>query len=865
MKLKYVLFSGLLLSVGFTACTNEDFTEAISPVSTDGIALGEITINVGKGADTKAIMEDMGGDYVPVWKAGDKLGAARFHTLATADYDGDKEEVVGITNGTTSFEGNNTFALTSGEETSNGVFTTVDPQGLTAGAHVLYYPQYTDITPTSKGLLPVELKSYDIDCADPLKNVSDNMFAYDVIKLLPEQTQTDEFTLAQVPVLYNLYFTPDFVNTNVLNGPVTIKHIVIEAWKGMTPVMTEAGYIQTVPGAVPTKDDYNDNTLGESIEYVADPDGEVDHLFYTVKNSDNADYQLIENTVTTKKAFKFSALPWSGKADKVIIKVVTDAGVFATEYDATSVNEKGTKLLDAFNAKATVEGGVLSLNVHLNTVELDNVIYTAEQMEDALKNVKNGESYHWILGEPIELPNAELILDENTDADITISRYPLTLKTIDMKNGSLTINNDLTVKGNVTLGANVAAFETGSNVVTSDDALLGVEGKLTIGAGKVQEVAVTLSEAGEIQIDRSGIATLTGVADTKVGNIKNQGTLTLKSIKIQEGKTLTITEETVAAKLTLGDANIVNNGTVNNKGVFALNGQEFTNNGIFNQDGEFNATASGSKFVNAAGAELNINADVTSAWAGASGTVGLTIENQPENVADKLPAAEITIAKDAKLVANQAAYPVINDGIINVNGQLEETGVGAIDQSANRDARIYVNKGANAGFAAATSKITNGYIVKDAEVARFVRNGVNNARVAMNATSENIAAVKADTDALTIFMNGSFEADKAFFSNKYFILNDGTIKFTENAEVSGAGIYVAGNVTFTTDEPTGITLTLDKLGSQDLTIYAGGKLTLDEGVKLTADAVDEVIQENGAEFVYDSTKNIGTNVKIVRK
>ena len=862
MKLKYVLFSGLLLSVGFTACTNEDFTEAISPVSTDGIALGEITINVGKGADTKAIMEDMGGDYVPVWKAGDKLGAARFHTLATADYDGDKEEVVGITNGTTSFEGNNTFALTSGEETSNGVFTTVDPQGLTAGAHVLYYPQYTDITPTSKGLLPVELKSYDIDCADPLKNVSDNMFAYDVIKLLPEQTQTDEFTLAQVPVLYNLYFTPDFVNTNVLNGPVTIKHIVIEAWKGMTPVMTEAGYIRTVSGAVLTKDDYNDNTLDESIEYVADSDGEVDHLFYTVKNSDNADYQLIENTVTTKKAFKFSALPWSGKADKVIIKVVTDAGVFATEYDATSVNEKGTKLLDAFNAKATVEGGVLSLNVHLNTVELDNVIYTAEQMEDALKNVKNGKSYHWILGEPIELPNAELILDENTDADITISRYPLTLKTIDMKNGSLTINNDLTVKGNVTLGANVAAFETGSNVVTGDDALLGVEGKLTIGAGKVQEVAVTLSEAGEIQIDRSGIATLTGVADTKVGNIKNQGTLTLKSIEIQEGKTLTITKETVPATLTLGDANIVNNGTIDNKGVFALNGQEFTNNGIFNQDGEFGATASGSKFVNAAGAELNINADVTSAWAGASGTVGLTIENQPENVADKLPAAEITIAKDAKLVANQAAYPVINDGIINVNGQLEETGIGAIDQSANRDARIYVNKGANAGFGAATSKITNGYIVKDAEVARFVKGGVYGGCIAVNATAENIATAQADTDAMTIFMNGNFDANNLLFSNRRYILTGGTITLKENAQINGAEIFIAGNVTFTTDVPAGVTFTFNKTNGADFRVLAGGVCTLGEKVKLEGTAASILYVENGGKLNYDASKNIGNNVTV---
>ena len=859
MKLKYVLFSGLLLSVGFTACTNEDFTEAISPVSTDGIALDEVTLNVGNGADTKAAL---GSDYKPTWEEGDLLGAARFHKITK--YDEDKSVVTEVATAFDAdpFNGNYTLALIEGVGTNDGKFKTQNSTGLEAGAHVLYYPQYTDVTPIGKNKLPVKIQSYDIDCAEPLKNVSDNMFAYSAVKFVPEQDAINDYTLKQVPVLYNLYFTPDFVNTNVLNGPVTIKHIVIEAWKGMTPVMTEAGYIQTVPGAVPTKDDYNDNTLGESIEYVADPDGEVDHLFYTVENSDNADYQLIENTVTTKKAFKFSALPWSDKADKVIIKVVTDAGVFATEYDATSVNEKGTKLLDAFNAKATVEGGVLSLNVHLNTVKLDNVIYTAEQMEDALKNVKNGKSYHWILGEPIELPNAELILDENTDADITISRYPLTLKTIDMKNGSLTIENDLTVKGNVTLGANVAAFETGSNVVTGDDALLGVEGKLTIGAGKVQEVAVTLSEAGEIQIDRSGIATLTGVADTKVGNIKNQGTLTLKSIKIQEGKTLTITKETVPATLTLGDANVVNNGTIDNEGVFALNGQEFTNNGIFNQDGEFGATASGSKFVNAAGAELNINADVTSAWAGASGTVGLTIENQPENVADKLPAAEITIAKDAKLVANQAAYPVINDGIINVNGQLEETGVGAINQSANRDARIYVNKGANAGFGAATSKITNGYVVKDAEVARFVKGGVYEGCIAVNATAENIATAQADTDAMTIFMNGNFDANELLFSNRRYILTGGTITLKEDAQINGAEIFIAGNVTFTTDVAAGVTFTFNKNNGADFRVLAGGVCTLGEKVKLVGTAASILYVENGGKLNYDASKNIGSNVTV---
>ena len=71
MKLKYVLFSGLLLSVGFTACTNEDFTEVTTPVNTsEAIALGDnFTIKVGKaGADTKAVFDE---DFSPAWEEGD--------------------------------------------------------------------------------------------------------------------------------------------------------------------------------------------------------------------------------------------------------------------------------------------------------------------------------------------------------------------------------------------------------------------------------------------------------------------------------------------------------------------------------------------------------------------------------------------------------------------------------------------------------------------------------------------------------------------------------------------------------------------------------------------------------------------------
>ena len=63
MKLKYVLLSGLFMSVGFAACTNDDFTEVQTPAvnTEDAISLGEgYTITVANGdADTRAYMEDL--------------------------------------------------------------------------------------------------------------------------------------------------------------------------------------------------------------------------------------------------------------------------------------------------------------------------------------------------------------------------------------------------------------------------------------------------------------------------------------------------------------------------------------------------------------------------------------------------------------------------------------------------------------------------------------------------------------------------------------------------------------------------------------------------------------------------------------
>ena len=838
MKLKYVLFSGLLLSVGFTACTNEDFTEAISPVSTDGIALDEVTLNVGNGADTKAAL---GSDYKPTWDEGDLLGAARFHQITKYD---EEKGVTAVATGLDAFKANHTLELTEGKGTNNGIFTTQDSRGLEAGAHVLYYPQRKDITPVGTDKLSVKINSETIDCAEPLKNVSDNMFAYSAVKFVPEQDDIRDYTLKQVPVLYNLYFTPKFHYTQALAEPITIKHIVVEAWNGTTPVTTELGKVVT-KGAVPSAADYNNNDLGKYIEYTNDVEGAVDHLFYNVENSNNTDYQLVKNEVRTVKAFQFSALPWSGDADFVIIKVVTDKGTFTKTYDSATENEAGKKPLDMFNAQATAEGGVVSLNVVLDTTEEDEVIYTADQMRDVLKNIKKGETYHWIMGEPIEVDDAELNVAEN--AKIYISRYPLTVKSLNATNGEIVVLNDLIVKGDALIGSNSKGFETvttasieqedGTTRTATGDGNLSVDGKLTIAGGKQAtngKITIKLAKAGSLQVDASGIVDITGIMDgtdyvTEIGDINNEvGELTLNQISIAEGKKVDNT-----GKLTVG-AGVENNGTINQDGEFIMNAN-FTNKGEFNINDTMNGN--GKTFVNAAGAELNVNAAVTMAMS----QDNIIIDNAGEDTTKKLPAAVINV-HDGGSLTPYTGRTLTNDGIINIekSGVINEGEENTLVQT-EADAEINVADDATAVLTlnSTATGVKGGYIFPGQHATINKSNA--NVRVAANITADS------DLDKINPYVkwylisgNITFDSttDNRFKTYSLVFLGGNTVTLEDNVpfKKTSGRVEFDGNVKLVNSVTDG-TATGAKFELQgSYNMVKAGTLTVSENVELGGNA-----------------------------
>ena len=811
MKLKYVLFSGLLLSVGFTACTNEDFTEVTAPVNTsEAIALGEgYTITVNNGAATRAALDDK---YAPYWEEGDKLGAAWAHKVTK--YDEDTYEVSDCSLIGSSYKGfysNHPFTLIDGVNNAEGIFKLAEGNAM-AGAYVLYYP-YDETIDTQSDALPVSIKEYKVDCADQLGSVNENMFAYSPVKFVPGGNQTADFFLKQVPVFFELKFTPDNVFNNDLVGNVTIQNIVVEASKGGSTVLTKLGEIKTK--TAPNKDNYNKNTLSDIVKYEANmtADYAADHLFITVEGGDNADYQLIKNEQTTNKSFIFSILPFSEKADKVVIKIVTDKGVFKKEYTSADKNEDGKSYLDEFN-NAAVEGGQVAVNVWLDTSENDgSVIYNETYFKEAWSKIKAGEEVILNLGEELDLSDTDLNLAVNAKK-VTIKGAPLTVKSLTATNGNLVIENEVTVEGDAEIGSNSKGFTTGTN------GQLSVDGDLTIEGGEVGNISFTLAKAASLQVDASGIAEITGIKNTKgelateLGSITNEGELTLNKIAIAEDEKVDNT-----GTLTVG-VEVENNGTINQNGEFVMEA-DFTNKGEFN----INDTMNGNNktFTNAAGATLNINYEL------GTQVSKLTITN--EAATDKADAAVININEDVDI---NTTNKLTNKGVINVNAGTLAEGNGAIVQT---EADAEINVAADATLTLnSTSGVIGGNIVPDAEANI---NNAGNAPISATVTSST-KLEDLNKDVNTYIMSGSFTFDEdnwSDYSNKKLVFTGGTITLKGSATrkefATTEAVEFTGDTTLKngaedlTDEDNKVTF---KLGED--AVVSAGTLTVGNAVVL---------------------------------
>ena len=216
MRLKHVLFGGLFLTVGFAACTNDDFTEVQNPsVSAENaLSLGEgYTITAASVADpaTKSIFEVADGALMPYWETTDVIGAAWYGLLGEGDINTDGT----VDDSYTATAPNSTYDFAS-----NTGFTYLEQVGdkyharfkatnnVMAGAYVLYYP-FDESIKTASNAITVERNFENVvyNCAEghEFDGINDRMFSYGEAAFMGG-VETGNFTLRQVPVVFRLNF-----------------------------------------------------------------------------------------------------------------------------------------------------------------------------------------------------------------------------------------------------------------------------------------------------------------------------------------------------------------------------------------------------------------------------------------------------------------------------------------------------------------------------------------------------------------------------------------------------------------------------------------------------------------------------------
>ncbi len=805
MKLKYVLLSGLFMSVGFAACTNDDFTEVQTPAvnTEDAISLGEgYTITVANGdADTRAYMEDL---QTPVWEETDQLGAAWYNMIPTtavkADGTIDNTKVQAFTESSNNIYSTvRLFSLDSyvGDSKKAANFKTTEQIG--AGAYVLYYP-YESGQLNTAGALTVsmldeegDLPAQTMDCNDVYAGISSNIFAYSPVAFLNggAQSTTENFTLKQLTNVFAIKFQVTASDIFKLVKDVKIAKVIISAKDANGSVIPAEGTIE-----VPTVNDYNTGKIGEA-KFEAGTET-ADMLIADVANATDAySIQVIDEPT---EAYYISTLPFSGDATSFTVQMLTEEGeVFEKTYTAGDV-------LNAINKLAQKEGQLIQLTVTLEDLVDTKTIFTADQFkaqwEDAL-TAKDGATLN--VAQPLDLSDMDLTID-NEVADITIKGEAVTVKSVNITKGALTIDNELTVAEDVTVGSDIDGLATGTN------GKLNVEGEMNV-EGTTGEL--TIGEIATLTTTTSGEVTLKGADDkAALGTVANRGIITLSG------------EVAIAEELT-------------NDGTLTINsGATVKNNGVVNQ----NKTVSGNgTFNNNAGAELNINATTKVKFVNAAKTT-------------KADAAVINVAKGATLTASTGSS---NAGVINVEGTLTEGAASALTQTSGR-----INVAGTFNFHKTSTGVSGGNVFVSGEDAKVNNTPTGSQVVAREITSGKAEDITSATET-NLYISGDYEIT-SLPASKNFYLMGGTITLKSDVTVSGGSILIAGNVTINQSATGGkATLTLYNWSGNNSNnkILAGGKLTLGKGVTLDADNATTFVIEKGGDIDY-ANGTIGNNVTV---
>lgn len=615
MKFKHVLFSSLLVSTAFVACTNEDFeVNGIQDVTKDAISLGEnFTISGGFQSETstKAIYEEsLDGSKVAVksmWEPNDEIGGAWYAAqtkapTATTAAGGYPIEM----GGTKVFASNHPFTRVNKEgnvetaefQTNTNVF---------AGKYMLYFPYDDEVSDVSEAI-PVEMPvAQEMDVTNPLAHINANTFFYTNQTYEVGGTQAGEFEMKPVPVLYRLTFSAAEGARGVVGQDISM--IVVES----NDKLFSDGQI-TVSGTA-----YADA--------VAKYEGKTAASVYTLTlsgNEGNADYQIsaVGENGGMKKPVYLAMLPAKSDISELTFKVVTADGKVYTK----TIDNLGNSDMASYKEEITSEGGLFANNIELDEVaEATGEIYTEQQFMNSWEAALKTGAGIITLGAPLELD--ELTLGTQGVNIEVKGDYELYVKNLTVNDGELNVNE-----------------------LKADNINVGVYGVL-------ETTAVSVSE----KVSVSGNATLAGVKALKDVAVARKGILSLTGVS---GKKVTgsFTSE-VESDITLS--------TIELAGTNSLNGTITTATAAVTFSGATTIAKEATLTTNAATTfkALTINGELE------SGSAGITLNGAATNNGTITKGSgTITISKDGSLTNKGTLGDITNNGVLT----LEKTTTSAI-------------------------------------------------------------------------------------------------------------------------------------------------------------------------------------------
>lgn len=588
MKVKHLLFSSLVLSVGFAACTSdvEEFSAQTPVTNPEGIELGEgfsfQVKNAGFGADaeTRAHFDKEGTSWKASWDNTDKVGAAMY-SMVTGLISDTNNEYYGkpgyfhncLTATPNTYFSNNEFAYQK-EEGEVATFTSATNSMV--GAYILYYPYdvtlnqqkaFTQIPVYSGAKAPNATSNLIFDAANVEKEVNNRIFAATIAKFEDNTNNAPIFQLQQIPNLYMVKFALADHLMLTLKEPVKIERIVMEAKKGSASAININGYVEPKVKNVEAK---HFNRYKKTDNPVTCWDlggikfnGSVDAPNLTITPENVPEESRLHINALGKEErtdpYYFSALPLDeGVIDEIRFTIVAKVNgvdkVFTKVFNAAEdVMKKDSKVVkstdplkyysnwELLTMRAQGMGEVINLGVVLDTEDESNQIYTIGQFAD--KWAKGQTTFDFaVAGLKFDDDNFGITEFTSENGNIVFQGAEQKLaQNITTTKGSFTFNNKITIDGNVTADEKAISFAEDATIigdVTADGATITFDkgatimgNVVTLNGGKVifnSTTTVTKSAAdatdGIINVAQGTEVEFNGQAT--VGKISNAGNVT---------------------------------------------------------------------------------------------------------------------------------------------------------------------------------------------------------------------------------------------------------------------------------------------------------------------------------------------------